>query len=66
MSAFDRERMDILLRHDFAAFIRRVVETIAPAEVYQHNWHIDAMAWHLQTCVTGGVTRLIVTVPPRG
>jgi predicted phage terminase large subunit-like protein len=65
MSAFDRERMDILLRHDFAAFIRRVVEDIAPGEVYQHNWHIDAMAWHLQTCVTGGVTRLIVTVPPR-
>src|SRR5258708_3580533 len=66
MSTLDRRRMDLLLKLDFATFIRRVVETIAPGEVYLHNWHIDAMAWHLQMCVTGGVTRLIITVPPRG
>jgi hypothetical protein len=30
MSTFDRVRMDLLLRHDLAAFIRRVLETIAP------------------------------------
>ncbi len=65
MSNFDRKRMDLLLKRDLAAFIRRVVETIAPAEVYQHNWHIEAMAWHLQLCVVGGITRLIITVPPR-
>src|ERR1019366_7972886 len=46
-------------------FIRRVLETIAPAEVYQHNWHIEAMAWHLQLVKTGQVTRLLITVPPR-
>src|SRR5260370_41914380 len=65
MSAFDRRRMDLLLKLDFATFIRRVFETIAPGEIYQHNWHIEAMAWHLQLCVIGGVTRLIMTVPPR-
>jgi hypothetical protein len=53
MSTFDRMRMDLLLRHDLAAFIRRVLETVAPAEMYQHNWHIEAMAWHLQMCVSG-------------
>jgi predicted phage terminase large subunit-like protein len=66
MSAFDRKRIDLLLKYDLTTFIRRVVETIAPGEVYLHNWHIEAMAWHLQLCVTGGVTRLIITVPPRG
>jgi predicted phage terminase large subunit-like protein len=65
MSNFDRQRMDILLRHDLVAFIRRVLETIAPGEVYQHNWHIEAMAFELQRCIDGGVTRLIMTVPPR-
>jgi predicted phage terminase large subunit-like protein len=65
MSNFDRKRMDLLLKYDLAAFIRRVVETIAPGEVYRHNWHVEAMAWHLQQCVVGGITRLIITVPPR-
>lgn len=65
MSSFDRQRMDILLKHDLVAFIRRVLETIAPGEVYQHNWHIEAMAFELQRCIDGGVTRLIMTVPPR-
>src|ERR1700687_5876274 len=65
MSTFDRQRMDILLKNDLVAFIRRVLETIAPGEVYQHNWHIEAMALQLQRCIDGGVTRLIMTVPPR-
>ena len=38
MSNFDRMRMDLLLKYDLAAFIRRVLETIAPGEIYQHNW----------------------------
>ncbi|HLM82209.1 MAG TPA: hypothetical protein VK302_16520 [Terriglobales bacterium] len=65
MSTFDRQRMDLLLKNDLLAFIRRGLETIAPGEAYQHNWHIEAMAWHLQLCINGGVTRLIMTVPPR-
>ena len=65
MSTYDRARIDLLLKYDLGMFIRRVLETIAPAEVYQHNWHIDAMAWHLQLVKTGQVTRLVITVPPR-
>ena len=44
MSTFDRQRMDLLLKNDLVAFIRRVLETIAPGEVYQHNWHCSPSA----------------------
>jgi predicted phage terminase large subunit-like protein len=64
MNAFDRERIDLLLKYNLVAFTRRVLETLAPAEPYQHNWHIEAMAWHLQLVAKGEVTRLAITVPP--
>src|SRR6266436_5096623 len=65
MNAFDRERIDLLLKYNLVAFTRRVLETLAPAEPYQHNWHIEAMAWHLQLVAKGELTRLAITVPPR-
>jgi hypothetical protein len=30
-----------------------------------HNWHIEAIAWRLQQCLTGDVNRLVITLPPR-
>jgi predicted phage terminase large subunit-like protein len=38
---------------------------VAPGAVYQHNWHIDAIAWQLERVMRGECTRLIITVPPR-
>jgi predicted phage terminase large subunit-like protein len=65
VSTFDRKRIDALLKYDLTAFVRRVLETVAPEVVYQHNWHIEAMTWHLQQCASGETKRLIITVPPR-
>ncbi len=55
----------ILLREDLASFIRKVFLTVSPARTYQPNWHIEAMAWHLEQCLKGNIKRLIITVPPR-
>ncbi len=55
----------ILLREDLASFIQKVFYTVSPAREYQLNWHIQAMAWHLEQCLKGNIKRLIITVPPR-
>ena len=65
MTEFDRNLLYQLLRHDFASFIQRSFQTVAPANDYQHNWHIDAIAWHLEQCLNGNTKRLIITLPPR-
>jgi predicted phage terminase large subunit-like protein len=33
--------------------------------VYQHNWHIEALAEHLEAVTRGHIKRLIITEPPR-
>ena len=65
MTKFDRAELDVYLRQDLVAFIQRTVQTVAPAAYYQHNWHIDAIAWHLEQCFAGNIRRLIITLPPR-
>jgi predicted phage terminase large subunit-like protein len=65
MSNLDRRDLEIVLRHDLVSFIQRSFQTVAPAQVYRHNWHIEAIAWHLERCLAGDIKRLIITVPPR-
>jgi len=55
----------ILLREDLASFTHKTFLTVSPAREYQLNWHIEAMAWHLEQCLKGNIKRLIITVPPR-
>ena len=55
----------LTLRHDLASFIHKTFLTVSPARKYQPNWHIEAMAWHLEQCLKGDIKRLIITVPPR-
>jgi hypothetical protein len=66
MSAQDRQLLNLKLRSDLKTFIHRTFQTVAPAQTFQRNWHIDAMAWHLQRCVSGEIKRLLITLPPRG
>ena len=50
---------------DFQSFLRMVVATVSPGAQYQHNWHIDAIAAHLEACAKGDIKRLIINMPPR-
>ncbi len=63
---YSRRTLDAILRRDLTSFIEKSFCTIGPADKYQRNWHINAIAWHLQQCFEGRITRLIVTLPPRG
>ncbi|MEW9921836.1 phage terminase large subunit [Marimonas sp. MJW-29] len=61
----DREVFGPLLRQDLSSFIQRAALTVNPGMSYLHNWHIDAIAWHLEEVARGGIRRLIITMPPR-
>jgi len=50
---------------DFQSFLRMVVATVSPGVRYEHNWHIDAIAAHLEACARGDIRRLIINMPPR-
>src|ERR1700746_2361851 len=64
-TAEDREYLRLVLRNDLTAFIERTLGTVAPAQAYLPNWHIEAMAWHLQQCARGNIKRLLISLPPR-
>jgi len=59
------ETLDAILRKDLLAFTRKTFETVIPGEQLLLNWHHEAIAWRLQQCLNGDITRLIVTLPPR-
>jgi len=65
MSALERQLIRLRLRTDLSTFIHRTFQTVAPAQPYLYNWHIDAMAWHLEQCAIGVIKRLVITLPPR-
>src|SRR5260370_7092522 len=65
MSALERELIRLKVRNDLSTFIHRTFQTVAPAQPYLYNWHIDAMAWHLEQCAIGAIKRLVITLPPR-
>lgn len=61
----DQIELKTILRSDLSSFIQKTFTFLSPGSNYQHNWHIDAIAHHLQEVLDGKVTRLIITMPPR-
>ena len=61
----DRAVLNALLRSNLASFIQRCFQTVSPGDDFQPNWHIEAIAWHLEECLHGRIRRLIITLPPR-
>ena len=52
-------------RKDFVSFVRKVFHVLAPSAIFHMNWHICAIAYHLEQVRLGNIKRLIITVPPR-
>jgi predicted phage terminase large subunit-like protein len=65
MSADQRRLLELVLRQDLAAFTQRCFQTVVPGQAYMDNWHVGAIAHHLERCRTGEIRRLIITLPPR-
>ena len=53
------------MRRSLREFIRSSWGTIEPGRDFYDNWHIDAIADHLQAVVKGDIKRLIINIPPR-
>jgi hypothetical protein len=56
---------DQLIHASFLAFLEKTFRTVSPGTHYLHNWHIEAIAAHLNACERGEITRLIINMPPR-
>jgi hypothetical protein len=52
-------------RQDFVSFVRKVFHVLNPGATFHMNWHIRAIAHHLEQVRLGNIKRLIITVPPR-
>ncbi len=52
-----------IAKHGLSAYLRRAWP-VADSETYLHNWHMDAIAEHLEACITGDIKRLLINVPP--
>ena len=48
-----------------AQYVRQAWHVIEPQTPYLHNWHIDAIAEHLEAVTFGELRRLIINIPPR-
>ena len=60
-----RRMLDALLRNNLGAFTQRCFNELTPAIPYEHNWHIDAITYHLSLLEKGPCRRLIIALPPR-
>ncbi|WP_236774449.1 phage terminase large subunit [Agrobacterium tumefaciens] len=47
-----------------ASFIRGGWHVLEPGRAFVHGWHIDAISDHLKAITDGGLSRLIINVPP--
>jgi predicted phage terminase large subunit-like protein len=56
---------DALIRNDLMAVIRMTFTALNPGTPFSDNWHINAIAWHLDLVRRGKIKRLIIAMPPR-
>jgi predicted phage terminase large subunit-like protein len=61
----DHRIRDAIIRRDFPSFIRKNFRILSPSATYYDNWHIHAIAYHLELVRLGKIKRLIINVPPR-
>lgn len=54
-----------LAEKSFPEFIKQSWHIIEPDEVYQHNWHIDAICEHLEAVNNLEIRNLLINLPPR-
>jgi predicted phage terminase large subunit-like protein len=57
--------LDAICRTDFPSFIRKCFHTLAPNAPLHMNWHVYALAYHLELVRRGKIKRLIINMPPR-
>lgn len=61
----DRRLLEAILRNYLPSLIAKAFSQLDPGTTFLPNWHIDAIAWHLEQVRLGRIRRLIITMPPR-
>jgi hypothetical protein len=57
--------VDAACRTEFASFIHKCFNSLTPGAKFMPNWHIDALAFHLEQVRLGKIKRLIINIAPR-
>jgi predicted phage terminase large subunit-like protein len=57
--------LEAVYRTDFPSFAQKVFHTLSPSAPLLMNFHIHAIAYHLELVRTGKIKRLIINLPPR-
>jgi predicted phage terminase large subunit-like protein len=65
MTSQDRIALKLILRRSFPLFSQRCFLELNPGATFLHNWHIDAITYHLELVRLGKIRRLIINIPPR-
>ena len=66
MDASEKQQLfEGILRSNLGMFTHAAFGIIRPGDQIAWNWHIQAIAWHLQEVAEGRIRRLVITVPPR-
>jgi predicted phage terminase large subunit-like protein len=52
-------------RTDLVSFVRKSFHVLNPSAIFHMNWHICAIAHHLEQVRLGQIKRLMITVSPR-
>ena len=52
-------------RNDFLSFFQWCFHVLEPGSTLNMNWHLEAMAYHLELVRRGVIKRLIIAAPPR-
>ena len=65
MDVFNQRALNMAYRTDLVSFIQKVLNTVNPGTPYLDNWHVSAIAWHLEQVFAGNISRLD-RPPPSG
>ena len=57
--------LDAICRTDFVSFTQKAFHMLSPNSGFSMNYHIEAIAYHLELVRLGKIKRLIINVAPR-
>lgn len=60
-----REKAKRECESSLAAFARQSWSIVEPARKYEHNWHVDCIAEHLEAITERDIRNLVINIPPR-
>jgi predicted phage terminase large subunit-like protein len=57
--------MEAACRNDFLSFVQWCFHVLEPGSILNMDWHLEAVAYHLELVRRGVIKRLIIAAPPR-